>query len=285
MQQDISSKQMYKLVNEALSECYNFRDYEVNQNIKRFQKQHWEQIKKDPQLNIFADEIPTKQEVCSAVFFCDLLDEYRKSVDVYVDFPEPLTEYSKRKLLECVEYYRPYITEDNKSILNVLEKSVKKSLPEYKREIALEEYSNEAKNIAKYRKEYVNAKKSQKDKQQKYYESLAVSFFETLKNDQEISNYPSSPQKLSTYSNILNIVDCLPSEKYTRTYKYKLKINLNKAIVKMCKDLGPQYYMAGQKAKIDIEKYENAIENARIHRKGRRLTDDEIARMNQRNRH
>ena len=45
MQQDISSKQMYKLINKALAECYNYRDYEVNREIKQFQKQHWEQIK------------------------------------------------------------------------------------------------------------------------------------------------------------------------------------------------------------------------------------------------
>ena len=284
MQQDISSKKMYKLINEALAECYNYRDYEVNREIKQFQKQHWEQIKKDPQLDIFADEIPTKQEVCSAVFFCDLLDEYRKSVDVYVDSPEPLTEYSNRKLLECIEYYRPYITEDNLRILNVLEKSVKRALPEHKQQVVLEEYSNEAKEIAQYKKDYTKAKKSQKNAR-KDYEYLAASFFEKLKEDKEISSYPSSKQKLSTYSNILNIVDCLPSEKYTRTHKYKLKINLNKAIVKMCKDLGPEYYMAGRKAIDDIEKYEIAIENARVHRNGRRLTDDEIVRMNQKNRH
>lgn len=284
MQQDISLKKMHKLINKALAECYNFRNYEVNREIKQFQKQHWEQIKKDPQLNIFADEIPTKQEVYSAVFFCDLLDEHRKSVDVYEDSPEPLTEYSNRKLLECIEYYRPYITEDNLQILNVLEKSIKSSLPEHRQGIILEEYSNKAKEIAKYRKNYTKAKKSQKNAR-KDYEYLAVSFFEKLKENNEISGYPSSKQKLSTYSNILNIVDCLPSEKYTRTYKYKLKINLNKAIVKMCKDLGPEYYMAGKKAIDDIEKYEIAIENARVYRNGRKLADNEIARINPKNRH
>ncbi len=269
---------MFKLVNEALAECHNYKDNEVNREIKQFQKHHWEQIKKDPQLNIFAEEIPTMREVQSAVHFCNLLDDYRKSIDVYTDSPEPLSETSNRELLECINYYRPYITEDNIRVLNVLENSVKRALPEHKNDVLLDELLVEAKNIAGYRKDYIKARKTTKNAPRTY-EDIADYFFEKFLQNSEITGIPSSPKKLSVYSNVLNIVDCLPQEKYTRTSKYKLKIRLNKSIANICKNLGPSYYMARKNALTEIEKYENAVENAKVHRNGRRLTDDEVRRM------
>ena len=55
MQQDISSKQMYLLINKALKNCYNDKDEPVNRAIEKFRLAHWEAVKSNVQLNMFDD--------------------------------------------------------------------------------------------------------------------------------------------------------------------------------------------------------------------------------------
>jgi hypothetical protein len=128
MTENISSKQMYTLISEAISESYNFKDMDVSVNIKAFSKKHWEYVKTSPQLSFLDEEIPTSKEVHEAIDFCELLDEYRRSVDVYVDEPEQLSESKQREILQGLDKYRPYILEEHKSTFNVLVKNRNKMI-------------------------------------------------------------------------------------------------------------------------------------------------------------
>ncbi|MBQ8436569.1 MAG: hypothetical protein IJX20_02850 [Alphaproteobacteria bacterium] len=79
MNVDISYSQMYRLINEALSACYNDKNIAVNKSIRHFQQQHWQAAQSNRQLNVFEASVPTVQEVYQATDFCDLLDDYRKN--------------------------------------------------------------------------------------------------------------------------------------------------------------------------------------------------------------
>ena len=129
-----------------------------------------------------------------------------------------------------------------------------------------------AQEISKTKKDY---QKSKAKTSPKTYEYLANCFFEDFSKQEELHSIPSSVKKLSAYSNILNIVDCLP-ETYKKTDKYKLKISLNQTISSICTDLGETYFLAKENAEREILKYKNAITNAQKHSKGKKLTKEEI---------
>ena len=265
MTKNISSKQMYFLISKAVSESHNFKDMDVSVGIKAFSKKHWEYVKTSPQLSFLDEEIPTSKEVHEAIDFCELLDEYRRSVDVYVDEPEQLSESKQREILQGLDKYRPYILEEHKSTFNVLVKNLKRDLPEYRGEILLEELNEDAVNVYKRKQEASNTKdKAKREYKKEYCSRLAVEFFKTFKENSEIvKQTPDSKKKLTLYSNTLKIIDCLPDKKYSRSDKYRLKYKINSAIIKVCTSLGDNYYLAKENAKRELEKYEKAIYNAK----------------------
>lgn len=265
MVQNISSKQMYDLISEAVSESFNFKDMDVSTKIKSFSDKHWEYAKNSPQLSFLDEEIPTVKEVRQAVLFCELLDEYRQSVDVYVDEPKQLSEHTRRKILQGLEEYSPHILEEHQATFNVLVKNLKRELPEYQGELALDELNEEAVRIVKYKKEASKIKdKAKREYKKEYCSRIAVDFFKIFSDKKEIiKEIPDSVKKLTLYSNCLNVIDCLPDEKYSRSDKYRLKYRFNVAIVKVCNSLGENYYLARENAKREAEKFQNAIYNAR----------------------
>lgn len=262
MSKKVSTEEMYRLINKAVSLCYNHSNTDVSSDMIAFKERYDTTFSKETQLDLFSGDIPSKKEVEKATDFCKLLDEYRISVDPYNDDNEELSLISYKLILDGINKYRPYITGEAKETLAILETNVKRHLPSYRQQLLIEEYIERATNIAQFRKEY-EKKVRKKQPASKIYESLAENFFKDFLESDEIKSLPASASKMSLYSHVLNVVDCLPTPKYSRTYKYRLKYSLNQSIVNMCDKLGPNYALAKINAQKNIEKYINAINNAR----------------------
>jgi hypothetical protein len=227
-----------------------------------FEKKYSALFKEDTQLDLFGGDIPTRREVHYATEFCNTLDEYRRSVDVYNDDNEDLSLISYKIIYDGIKKYRPYITGEALETLDILEKSVKSHLPYFRETIIINNYITQATDVAKAKKEH-DKRMRKKQPSSKTYEALAENYFKSFMESEELKSLPASAQKLSLYSHSLNIVDCLPSPKYSRTYKYRLKCYLNQGIVNMCDKLGPNYAMAKISAQREVEKFVNAMHNAK----------------------
>ncbi|MBE6463354.1 MAG: hypothetical protein E7005_06340 [Alphaproteobacteria bacterium] len=267
MTENISSKQMYTLISEAISESHNFKDMDVSVNIKAFSKKHWEYVKTSPQLSFLDEEIPSAREVREAVDFCELLDEYRRSVDVYAKEPEEIRASSCRDILKGLDKYRPYILEEHQSTFRVLEKNIKRRFPEYQGEILLRELNEEASLVCYLKKEASKTKdKRLREDKKEGCSNSAVDFFKKLKENEDIiRNLPDSDEKLELLSNSITIVDCLSEKKYSRSNKYRMKYKLNRAIANSCARMGDAYLTKKGEAEQELEKFEKAIYNARKH--------------------
>ena len=152
MTQNISSKTMYEIINKTLSECFSYKGLEINKDMEAFASRHWEFAKNTPQLSFLDEEIPTTREVREASDFCELLDVYRQSIDPYLDENPVLSESRVRSLLKGIEKYRPIISEKNQTTYKILEKNLKRDLPEYKNELIIEELNEDALYIVKQKK-------------------------------------------------------------------------------------------------------------------------------------
>ena len=119
------------------------------QDMEAFASRHWEFAKNTPQLSFLDEEIPTTREVREASDFCELLDVYRQSIDPYLDENPVLSESRVRLLLKGIEKYRPIISEKNQTTYKILEKNLKRDLPEYKNELIIEELNEDALYIVK----------------------------------------------------------------------------------------------------------------------------------------
>lgn len=271
MDNDISYKQMYHLINEALSECYNDKNISVNARIRKFQQQHWQIAQSNRQLNVFEEPIPSTKEVYRAVDFCDLLDDYRISVDVFNEHDVNLGTDFYRQLYNGIEHYRPHINNENQPTLKLLEHSVRKKIPEFRPLELLAEYNERALEVLKLKKDY-DKNKHKNPQSDKLYEQKADSLFRDILHKKELPEIPPSVDKLSAYSNILNAVDCLPAKKYSRSKKYNLKYNINLAIVGICKHLGDNYFLAQTNAAKNADKYLQALRNAQNFAKNKKTS-------------
>ena len=260
MDNDISYNRMYYLINEAISECYNDKNISVNRSMHKFQQQHWQVAKSNRQLNVFEDPIPSTKEVHQAVDFCDLLDDYRISVDVFNEHEVNLGTDFYRQLYQGIERYRPHVSKENQTTLKLLERSVRKKIPEFKTTELLAEYNERALEVLKLKKDY-DKNKRKNPQSNKLYEQKADSLFSDILHKKELPEIPHSVDKLTTYSNILNAVDCLPVHKYSRSKKYHLKYSINLAIVGICQHLGENYFLAQTNAEKNAKKYLNAMRN------------------------
>ncbi len=277
MSTDISYNQMYRLINEALSVCYNDKNIAVNKSMHQFQQQHWQAAKSNRQLNVFESSVPTVKEVYQATDFCDLLDDYRISVDVFNEHDVNLGTDFYRQLYQGIERYKPHITKENQVILKSLERSVRKKLPEFKTIELLAEYNERALEVLKLKKEY-DKNKRKNPQSNKFYEQKADSLFSDILQKKELPEIPPSVNKLTTYSNILNTVDCLPNHKYSRSKKYNLKYNINLAIVGICKYLGDNYFLAQTNAEKNAVKYRNALRNTQTFIKNKNSSSTNLIR-------
>jgi hypothetical protein len=171
-----------------------------------------------------------------------LLDDYRISVDVFNENDVNLGTDFYRQLYKGIEHYRPHINKENQTILKLLERSIRKKIPEFKNDELLAEYNERAIEILKLKKEYGKSKQKSTSTN-KLYEQKADSLFYDILHKKELPSIPPSANKLTAYSNILSAVDCLPNHKYSRSKKYNLKYNINMAIVGICKHLGNNYFL------------------------------------------
>ncbi len=266
MQKDISTKQMYKILNEAIKECFNDNDIPVNTAMSIFRERHWQATKQHLELNMFSDPVPPMVEVAKADDFCSLLDEYRISVDVYNDNNEELSVEKYRQIYEGINYFRPHISEEAEQNFSILENNIKSHLPEFANDAILSNYTQKACYIAGIKKQ-AQRDKNNKERLTQTYQHFAQELFNEIASKNNILSIPTSPKKIQTYASLLNIVDCLPNEQYKRVEKFRLKRNINRAIFQMCTDLGDNYYGAKKKAEMEIIKYDKAIKNAKKHAK------------------
>ena len=264
MAENISTKEMYRIINRAISQCYNQSDICVSEEMEKFNSKHWDLVNNNHQTDIFADPIPTTKEAREAFVFCQYLDEHRQSADAYNDEAPEVSDYTYRCIYKGLEKYRPYITDEAKHCFNALEKYIRGRLPEFKLIERTNEYNSQIASIFQAKKE-ADKKKRKKESFNRIYEDLACNFFSAFLEDKEVRLMPPSVEKLTLYSNALKIVDCLPESKYKRTDKFRLKYQLNETIFNICECLGDNYTLAKINAKKEMEKYENAIENARRH--------------------
>lgn len=264
MSQDISTKEMYNIINYAISKSYNHAGDSVCEDMEAFSKKHWELITHNHQTDAFAEPIPTTKEVRDALKFCRDLDEHRQSCDVYNENATEPSDITYRSIYKGLERYRPYITEEAKHCFTALEKYIRGRLPEFRLEEHMKEYNSRATGIFQAKKE-VDKKKRKKESYSRAYEELACQYFSDFLSDKELHSAPSSVEKLTVYSNALKIVDCLPDSKYRKTEKFRLKYQLNESIFNICEGLGDNYALAKINAQNEMIKFMNAIDNAKRH--------------------
>lgn len=257
MNEDISKEEMYRIINRAISECSNNRDYAVNDEIQHFSDKHWQAIKENRQLSMFDAEIPSLHDVRKATYLCDLLDEYRISMDVYAKENIPLSHEKYRNLYAELDYFRPHITKENQLAFNTLERGIRKSLPEFKNSEIINEYIENLDGIIKIKKTKDNSN---------IREGLTENIFKKLSEDEDFKSIPPSADKIKVYSKCIEIVNNLTDNKYSRSTKYMMKRDLNMAIVRTCNILGESFSDTCITAKEEANKFQNATENARHHK-------------------
>ena len=130
----------------------------------------------------------------------------------------------------------------------------------------MSEYNERALDIYKLRKEY---DKNKQKNNIKFHERQAEQLFDDIFKKKELVDIPPSVDKLTTYSNLLKIVDCLPADKYKRSAKYNIKYSINSAIVKICQALGDNYSLAKINAEQNAIKYLKALRNAQSYAKSK----------------
>ena len=261
MPNNISKTKFYKIINNAIKNCTNSNAEVVNREMQLFSEKYDYYCQNNEQLDVF-EQIPSANDIQDGVNFCDTLDEYRCSIDEYQKENETLSAYQYRYILKKMDEYKEIILPENKKIAEVLEKSIKGHLPEYREELILENYNKRAQDI--YEQKNYN-QHHQDTKRIKDNEQSALDFFEDVFRDKELKNIGFNPDKLTLYQNSLLIVDCLPTERYSRTEKYKLKKQLNTAIRRTAEALGGEYSDITHKAAKEEKRYEQAISQAKYY--------------------
>lgn len=264
-------QELYRIINRAVSRCTNHENTPVNTEISIYQSKIAHHKKHDGQLSIFADDSQLYTETAKAADFCDCLEEYRQSVDLYASNAHNLSEHRYRKLLKGIEHFRPQIYSENMYLLKALEYNCKRQLPEYHDKMLLEEYNRQALRIRDMKKGY-DRQRRQNQKASKDYEKDALYFFKEVMNNEELRRIKGCAEKLSLYENCLNIVDCLPAEKYNRSAKFKLKKDFNYAIritaATLSRDANnaeqaKRYEDISKKAEYEENRYAKALERVK----------------------
>ncbi len=269
MSEKISHKELYRIINRAISMCANHQDIAINTEAAAFQNRYSYFRSQNLQLNIFEDVVASA-EVRQAVGFCDTLEKYRQCTDVYAAEEKVLSEEEYRFLLKGINYYRPHIVSENMPMLRALETNFRRRLPEYQHQILLSEYTGEACRIHDMK---LNYERQRRKGQQpvKDYEKYALYFFNSVLHDERLKDMPETPEKLVLYDSCLRIVDCLPKYKYNRVAKFRLKQEINGAIKTMAESLcgtapdaklAAQYKEKAAKAGYEQNRYQKAIEKS-----------------------
>ncbi|MBP3687970.1 MAG: hypothetical protein J6J35_06385 [Alphaproteobacteria bacterium] len=252
MEDNFDQTKLHQIINRALAKAMDFSGDAANTEMNIFYSRYLEQHNtKTPQI------LP--EELVKAFDFCNDLEEYRNVTDAYANKDNTLIEIQYRRMLTTLSRYDEYILPENKAAQQLLETNIRRHLPEYKDDILLDDYNNEADRIYKLKKEYDNAIRKKKPAT-KDYERRALNFFKELFTNEDLHDIKKHPKKVMLYEKCIDIVNCLPSSHYNRTAKYKLKRDLNYGLLRTASLLGEEYAPIIQKARFEMKRYQKAIE-------------------------
>ncbi|MCM1323095.1 MAG: hypothetical protein NC218_02820 [Acetobacter sp.] len=221
----IGETEIYQEINQALKQIGKSSDEPVNKDILRLKMQYKHQCKQNTHPSLFDRSWVLTEEINAAQTFCDALEAYRLATDVHIDDTPDLSEHSVRILHKGLERYKPYISEENSSIIKALETTIHSRLPEFRSQYILKQYNQQAQMIYRLKKRQKSAKAMSSD-----CERQALYFFAEILDNEELRKIKPCPEKMNLYINSVKIVDCLPKEKYSRFAKFQLKCRFYYAI-------------------------------------------------------
>ncbi|MBO5039425.1 MAG: hypothetical protein J6C85_08265 [Alphaproteobacteria bacterium] len=256
MENNFNQTELRQIINRALAKCMNLEGHAVNTEMNIFCSRYIVRQSKSPQ-DMTQATLP--KELSKALNFCDDLEEYRQTTDVYSEQDNTMSEMQYRRILSMLSDYDKDIFPENKAMQHLLENNIKRHLPEYQVDILLDGYNDEADRIYKLKKEYEYATRK-KQPAAKDYEKNALNFFKELFTNKDLHAIKTHPKKVTLYEKCIRIVNCLPASHYNRTAKYKLKKNLNYGLFRAASLLGEEYLPKIKKARLEMERYEKAIE-------------------------
>lgn len=232
MAEDVSNKELYNIINRAISKWGCFDNVPADKEINIFCHKYDMRRKSNPQISIFEDSLPSAEEVKIAKQLCSDIETYRKSIDIYEGTTDELSESFYRRLYQGLDRYAEHVSEENQVRYKTLKQNLQGKLPEFAEKVLLDKLSQEI-DIIKY------LKKSKSPE----YKTKTTLFFKQIatQNDDlkdEIKALSATPEKIAFCKSCIDIVDYLPQEKYTRSAKFTLKSNLYNLISKTARQMG-----------------------------------------------
>ena len=256
---EISLAELYRILNRAIAKVDKCSGESVNEEIAYFGFEYRKQLVSGMPLSLFDEVKPVKKDVYLAVEFCDDLEKYRLFSDPYIDDEPEINERIWRRLYDGIQRYRPYINPKNLSILNGIEINAKHHLPEFRPLLLMQEFNQRACRVFREKKEQQKLKKKN-EPNHKRYEETASTLFEDIRQNGELKGIPPCIEKIELLQNCLKLVDCLPKEKYNRTKKFRLKSDINRAIMKNAQAIGDNEL--AQSAYDEMKRFKIAEENS-----------------------
>lgn len=272
MAEDVSCKELYRIINRALSKWGEFDDVPADCEIKLFNKKYNHRRNSNPQIDIFESPLPSEDDVKRATQFCSDIETYREITDIYSqNDDEPSVDFYRR-LYKNLEFYAPYIQPENEIKYKYLTQNLQKKLPEYQTALIIDAYSTEIDIIKSLHKR----KDSTGSIRAKY-------LFNQMMNDESLKQAPASAKKLSLYEKSLDVVACLSKENYSRSAKFALKRNINLRIKDIALQLGTrECKIKAERAQYEVNRYQNAIDKAKQYSHKKRRSPLSTEERNQR---
>ncbi len=232
MRKEISYEKMYSAINDAIAKCYNVKNISAKERMLEYVEKYNNFFRSGEKLDLFDEWLPTEMEVKKAQKFCSLLNKYRLSIDIYNEKSYPLQTNEYQYMYDCLQEYRPHISQENQETAKILEKCIKRNLPQYREEVIIDEYNQQALILIKQTKS--------KGKNNSENARKVLAFFKSI-NEMDIKSFKASPLKIELYTKCIDLINHLPKEKYGRVAKFDAKIRLNKALYDTCLELGGPY--------------------------------------------
>lgn len=256
--EDIKVTELYRIINRAIKKYGESTDSDVSltSEINIFKQKYAYYAQQHLQLIIFEEPVSSLQQIENAERFCKELEYLKKETDLYNE-KGSVSEDGCRYLFQQLSEYESHIEDDNSKHVESLKALLKHYLPEYKKEIVINEYNLDM-DIMK-RIQNSNKKRKIKAKNDSFLQKRAQLFFESFMKDGYLQNMEACPEKIDLYEKSLKFVNLLPSNKYSRVKKFKIKVEINEKIKKMAEALGPGYAGKAQKATAEIRKFQNSI--------------------------
>lgn len=254
MAEDISNKELYRIINRAVAKWGCFDDVPADKEMDIFCHKYDVRRKNSPQISLFEDSLPAPFEVKTAKQLCSDIETYRKAIDIYADTTEEFPESFYRRLYQGLDRYAEHISEENQVRYKILKQNLQGKLPEFAENVLLDKLNQEI-DIIEYLKKNKNPE----------YKTKTMLFFKQIitgNNDlqDEIKVLSATPEKMAFCKNCIDIVDYLPQERYSRSAKFTLKSNLYNLISKTAQQMGINH--TTRAAKNEEGRFQRAKEKA-----------------------